>query len=48
LRAPRLVSLEDGQGLYVLMGRDEPQAVVDRILDYVAAATRVARGRLEA
>jgi AcrR family transcriptional regulator len=38
--ARNLVSLEDGQGLYVLMGRDDPQEVERRIFDYLAAATR--------
>jgi AcrR family transcriptional regulator len=37
--ARNIVALEDGQGLYVLMGRDEPEAVEARILQYVAAAT---------
>jgi AcrR family transcriptional regulator len=38
--ARNLVSLEDGQGLYVLMGRDDPQEVERRIFAYLAAATR--------
>jgi AcrR family transcriptional regulator len=44
--ARNLISLEDGQGLYVLMGRDDPQEVERRILDYLAAATRIDRTRL--
>jgi DNA-binding transcriptional regulator YbjK len=34
-----LVALEDGQGLYVLLGRDTPEAVERRILSYATAAT---------
>ncbi len=37
--ARNVVALEDGQGLYVLMGRDTPEAVEHRILDYVSSAT---------
>lgn len=37
--ARNIVALEDGQGLYVLLGRDTSEAVEERILDYVAAAT---------
>jgi DNA-binding transcriptional regulator YbjK len=44
--ARNLVSLEDGQGLYVLMDRDDPQEVERRILDYLAAATQIDRERL--
>jgi DNA-binding transcriptional regulator YbjK len=44
--ARNLISLEDGQGLYVLMGRDDPREVEHRILDYLAAATRIDRDRL--
>jgi DNA-binding transcriptional regulator YbjK len=44
--ARNLVSLEDGQGLYVLMGRDDPREVEHRILDYLAAAARINRDRL--
>jgi AcrR family transcriptional regulator len=44
--ARNLISLEDGQGLYVLMGRDDPREVERRILDYLAAATSVDRERL--
>jgi DNA-binding transcriptional regulator YbjK len=44
--ARNLVSLEDGQGLYVLMGRDDPREVEHRILDYLAAAARIDRDRL--
>jgi DNA-binding transcriptional regulator YbjK len=44
--ARNLISLEDGQGLYVLMGRDDPRDVEQRILDYLAAATRIDRDRL--
>jgi AcrR family transcriptional regulator len=36
--ARNIVALEDGQGLYVLLGRDTSEAVEARILDYVAAA----------
>jgi AcrR family transcriptional regulator len=46
--ARNLVSLEDGQGLYVLMGRDDPEEVERRIFDYLAAVTRVDRKRLDA
>jgi AcrR family transcriptional regulator len=46
--ARNLVSLEDGQGLYVLMGRDDAHEVERRILDYLAAATRISRERLNA
>jgi DNA-binding transcriptional regulator YbjK len=45
--ARNLISLEDGQGLYVLLGRDEPEEVARRILDYLAAATGVDRARFE-
>jgi DNA-binding transcriptional regulator YbjK len=45
--ARNIVSLEDGQGLYVLMGRDTPQEVERRILDYLAAATQIPRDRLD-
>jgi DNA-binding transcriptional regulator YbjK len=45
--ARNVISLEDGQGLYVLMGRDEPAEVERRILDYLAAATGLTRGRFE-
>jgi AcrR family transcriptional regulator len=37
--ARNVVALEDGQGLYVLMGRDTPEAVEQRILEYVSSAT---------
>ncbi len=37
--ARNIVALEDGQGLYVLMGRDTPDEVERRILEYVSAAT---------
>jgi hypothetical protein len=36
--ARNIVALEDGQGLYVLLGRDTSEAVQARILDYVATA----------
>jgi DNA-binding transcriptional regulator YbjK len=42
-----IVALEDGQGLYVLVGRDDARAVEARILDYIAAATRLPRERLD-
>jgi hypothetical protein len=37
--ARNIVVLEDGRGLYVLMGGDEPGAVEERILGYAATAT---------
>jgi hypothetical protein len=37
--ARNIVSMEDGQGLYVLTGRDSPAEVERRILAYVSAAT---------
>jgi AcrR family transcriptional regulator len=37
--ARNIVSMEDGQGLYVLTGRDSPAQVERRILAYVSAAT---------
>jgi AcrR family transcriptional regulator len=37
--ARNIVSMEDGQGLYVLTGRDNPAHVERRILAYVSAAT---------
>ncbi len=37
--ARNIIALEDGQGLYVLMGRDTPSEVERRILAYVSAAT---------
>ena len=45
--ARNLVALEDGQGLYVLMGRDAPADVEARILDYVAAVAGVDRALLD-
>jgi AcrR family transcriptional regulator len=45
--ARNLISLEDGQGLYVLMGRDDPADVERRILDYLAAVIGVDRARLQ-
>jgi AcrR family transcriptional regulator len=44
--ARNLVALEDGQGLYVLMDRDDRAEVERRILAYAAAATGVDAGRL--
>jgi AcrR family transcriptional regulator len=44
--ARNIVALEDGQGLYVLMDRDDPAAVERRILAYAAAATGVDAERL--
>jgi AcrR family transcriptional regulator len=41
--ARNIVSMEDGQGLYVLTGRDSPAQVERRILAYVSAATGQAR-----
>jgi AcrR family transcriptional regulator len=37
--ARNIVALEDGQGLYVLIGRDSPEEVERRVLAYVSAAT---------
>jgi hypothetical protein len=37
--ARNVVALEDGQGLYVLLGRDTAEAVEARILEAVATAT---------
>jgi DNA-binding transcriptional regulator YbjK len=45
--ARNLVALEDGQGLYVLMGRDEPAEVERRVFDYLASAAGVERERFE-
>jgi AcrR family transcriptional regulator len=45
--ARNLISLEDGQGLYVLIGRDDPADVERRILDYLAAVIGVDRDRLQ-
>jgi hypothetical protein len=45
--ARNLIALEDGQGLYVLLGRDDPAEVEDRILHYLAAATGVNRRRFD-
>ncbi|MDQ6841024.1 MAG: TetR family transcriptional regulator C-terminal domain-containing protein [Actinomycetota bacterium] len=36
--ARNIIALEDGQGLYVLTGRDTPEEVERRILAYVSAA----------
>jgi hypothetical protein len=44
--ARNIVALEDGQGLYVLMDRDDPAAVERRILAYAAAATGIPPERL--
>jgi AcrR family transcriptional regulator len=44
--ARNLIALEDGQGLYVLLGRDDAAEVERRILDYLAAATGLDRRRL--
>jgi DNA-binding transcriptional regulator YbjK len=46
--ARNIIALEDGQGLYVLMDRDDPADVERRILAYAAAATGVAADRLTA
>jgi hypothetical protein len=45
--ARNLIALEDGQGLYVLLGRDDSAEVERRILDYLAAATGVDRERFD-
>jgi DNA-binding transcriptional regulator YbjK len=45
--ARNLIALEDGQGLYVLLGRDDPAEVERRILDYLASATGVDRRRFD-
>ncbi len=37
--ARNIVSMEDGQGLYVLTGRDNPAEVVRRIVAYASVAT---------
>jgi AcrR family transcriptional regulator len=41
--ARNIISLEDGQGLYVLLGHDEPAEVERRIFDYLASATGMDR-----
>jgi AcrR family transcriptional regulator len=46
--ARNIVALEDGQGLYVLLGRDTAAAVEARILDYVATATGLPAAALRA
>jgi AcrR family transcriptional regulator len=46
--ARNLIALEDGQGLYVLMGRDSPEEVERRIIDYLSAVTGVDRRRFAA
>jgi hypothetical protein len=37
--ARNIAALEDGQGIYVLLGRDTAAQVEGRILEYVATAT---------
>ena len=44
--ARNIVALEDGQGIYVLLGRDTAAEVEARILDYVATATGLAPAAL--
>jgi DNA-binding transcriptional regulator YbjK len=46
--ARNIVALEDGQGLYVLLGRDTAADVEARILDYVATATGLTPAALRA
>jgi DNA-binding transcriptional regulator YbjK len=46
--ARNIVALEDGLGLYVLLGRDSAVEVESRILDYVATATGLAPDELRA
>jgi DNA-binding transcriptional regulator YbjK len=46
--ARNIVALEDGQGIYVLLGRDSAEAVEARILGYIAAATGLAVEALRA
>jgi AcrR family transcriptional regulator len=46
--ARNIISLEDGQGLYVLLGRDEPAEVEQRIFDYLASATGMDRAAFDA
>lgn len=41
--ARNIIGLEDGHGIYVLVGRERAETVVGWILDYVAAATGVPR-----
>jgi hypothetical protein len=46
--ARNIVALEDGQGLYVLLGRDTAADVEARIIDYAAAATGLTAAQLRA
>lgn len=46
--ARNIIGLEDGHGIYVLVGRERAETVVGWILDYVAAATGVPRDALRA
>jgi hypothetical protein len=46
--ARNIIGLEDGHGIYVLVGRERRETVVGWILDYVAAATGLARDALDA
>jgi DNA-binding transcriptional regulator YbjK len=46
--ARNIVALEDGQGIYVLLGRDTAAAVEGRIVDYVATATGLTPAELRA
>jgi DNA-binding transcriptional regulator YbjK len=46
--ARNIVALEDGQGIYVLLGRDAAADVEARIVDYVAAATGLTPDELRA
>jgi DNA-binding transcriptional regulator YbjK len=45
--ARNIIGLEDGHGIYVLVGREDRSTVVGWILDYVAAATGLDRLALD-
>lgn len=46
--ARNIIGLEDGHGIYVLVGRERHETVVGWILDYVASATGLPRAALDA
>jgi DNA-binding transcriptional regulator YbjK len=46
--ARNIIGLEDGHGMYVLVGRERRETVVGWILDYVASATGLPRAALDA
>lgn len=46
--ARNIIGLEDGHGIYVLLGREPRTTVIDWILDYVSAATGLDRTALSA